>query len=146
MSATSTHAQASTALRAGLWIAQVLLAAMFIMSGLMKGLTPIPELVKSLPWAGDYSVTFVRSIAVIDLAGGIGILLPALTRILPRLTVLAALGCAVLQVFAMVFHLSRGEWMVLPVNLVLFGLSVFVFWGRSRKVPILPHHSAPAAA
>lgn len=32
-----------------------------------------------------------------------------LTRIQPRLTVLAALGLAVLQVCAIAFHLSRGE-------------------------------------
>jgi hypothetical protein len=27
---------------------------------------------------------------------------------------------------------------VLPVNVVLLALSVFVFWGRSQKAPILP--------
>ena len=37
--------------------------------------------------------SFVRTIGVVDLAGGVGILRPALTGILPRLTVLAALGC-----------------------------------------------------
>ena len=53
-------------------------------------------------------------------------------------TVLAALGCAVLQVIALVFHLSRGEAPVTPLNAVLLALSLFVLWGRSRKAPIAP--------
>lgn len=126
------------ALRIGLWTAQVLLAFVFISAGLVKLTTPIPELAAMMPWAGQYSETFVRSIALVDLAGGIGILLPALTRILPRLTVLAALGCAVLQVIALFFHLSRGEAAVTPLNAVLLALSLFVLWGRNGKAPITP--------
>ncbi|MHC2707802.1 putative membrane protein [Bradyrhizobium diazoefficiens] len=87
------------ALRIGLWAAQGLIFFVFASAGLVKLLTPIPQLAAMMPWAGQYSETFVRIIGLIDLAGGIGILLPALTRILPRLTVLAALGCTVLQVF-----------------------------------------------
>lgn len=126
------------ALRIGLWIAQVLLFAMFTAAGLTKLMTPIPQLAAMMPWAGQYSETFVRIIGVVDLAGGLGILLPALTRILPRLTVLAALGCAVLQVFALVFHLARGEAGVTPLNLVLLALSLFVLWGRNDRAQIEP--------
>nr|WP_306234967.1 DoxX family protein [Bradyrhizobium sp. Bra64] len=123
-------------LRIGLWSAQGLIFLVFTSAGLVKLLTPIPELAAMMPWAGQYSETFVRCIGLIDLAGGIGILLPALTRILPRLTVLAALGCTVLQVLALVFHISRGEAPVTPLNVVLLALSLFVLWGRGRKAPI----------
>lgn len=126
------------ALRIGLWVAQGLICFVFTAAGLVKLLTPIPELAAMMPWAGQYSETFVRVIGLVDLAGGIGILLPALTRILPRLTVLAALGCTVLQVFALLFHLSRGEAAVTPLNFVLLALSLFVLWGRGRKAPIAP--------
>ncbi|WP_257168924.1 DoxX family protein [Bradyrhizobium sp. SRS-191] len=141
MSATTTNdlpLQPSLALRIGLWTAQVLVFALFTFSGVMKTFTPIPELAQMMPWAGEYSVGFVRTIGLIDLAGGIGILLPSLTRIMPRLTVLAALGCATLQVFALVFHLSRGEGAVTPLNIVLLALSLFVLWGRNGKAPIAP--------
>ena len=126
------------ALRIGLWAAQVVLAFVFISAGFVKLTTPIPQLAAMMPWAGQYSEPFVRSIALVDLAGGIGILLPALTRILPRLTVLAALGCSVLQVFALVFHVTRGEAAVTPLNVVLLALSLFVLWGRNSKAPIAP--------
>ena len=91
-----------------------------------------------MPWTGEHSEAFVRVIGLVDLAGGIGILLPALTRIMPSLTVLAALGCSVLQVFAIVFHISRGEVAVTPLNFVLLLLALFVLWGRARKAPIAP--------
>ncbi|MCK1297644.1 DoxX family protein [Bradyrhizobium sp. 24] len=139
MSATTFETAApGRALRIGLWAAQVLLAFVFVSAGLIKLLTPIPQLAAMMPFAGEYSETFVRSVALVDLAGGIGILLPALTGILPRLTVLAALGCSVLQVFAFVFHVSRGEAATTPLNVVLLALSSFVLWGRGRKAPIAP--------
>ncbi|MGY8665676.1 DoxX family protein [Bradyrhizobium sp. UFLA05-109] len=137
MSTTAIEAAApGRPLRAGLWIAQVLIFLAFGSAGLVKLLTPIPQLAEMMPWAGQYSEGFVRTIGLIDLAGGIGILLPALTRILPRLTVLAALGCTVLQVFALVFHISRGEAAVTPLNFVLLALALFVLWGRGRKARI----------
>jgi hypothetical protein len=54
------------------------------------------------------------------------------------LTVLAALGCTVLQVLAIGFHASRGEIVLTPFNLFLLALCIFVSWGRSKKVPIRP--------
>lgn len=134
--AASPAASAGKPLRIALWIAQVLVAFVFCSAGYMKFTTPIPELSAMMPWTGQYSVAFVRSIGLIDLAGGLGILLPALTRIMPRLTVLAALGGTVLQVFALVFHLSRGEAMMAPLNVILLALCAFVLWGRSRRAPI----------
>ncbi|WFU25386.1 DoxX family protein [Bradyrhizobium sp. CB1717] len=139
MSATTLEtATPGRALRIGLWTAQIVLAFVFISAGFVKLTTPIPQLAAMMPFAGEYSETFVRSVALVDLAGGIGILLPALTRILPRLTVLAALGCSVLQVFAFVFHIARGEAATTPLNLVLLALSLFVLWGRNSKAPIAP--------
>lgn len=115
-----------------LWAAQVGLAIVFCGAGLTKLSTPLPELAKAMPWAGDYPPLFVRFVGLVDLAGGVGILLPALSRILPRLTVLAALGCIVLQALAMGLHASRGEFSVLPLNVVLMALAAYVAWGRSR--------------
>jgi uncharacterized membrane protein len=121
-----------------IWLAQSVLAALFIFSAFVKITTPIPELAKMMPWTGDHSGLFVRFIGFVDLAGGLGLLLPSLTRILPWLTVLAALCCSVLQVFAMIFHVSRGEAPVIILNIFMLSLSLFVLWGRARKAPISP--------
>jgi hypothetical protein len=125
-------------LGAVLWIAQTIVAGLFLTSGLLKLLTPIHQLAAMMPWTGQVPSWFVRSIAVVDLAGGTGIVLPALTRVFPGLTVLAALGCAIVQVLAITFHASRGEFSVLPINAILLPLSAFVLWGRATRVPIAP--------
>jgi len=71
-------------------------------------------------------------------AGALGLILPAVTRIRPKLTAAAGLGLVTVMVLAAAFHLSRGEAQVLPLNLTLGALAAFVAWGRSRKAPILP--------
>jgi hypothetical protein len=126
----------SKPLHIGLWIVQALLSLTFTGTALWKLLTPIPTLAAAIPWAGQVSAPFLYMTAVVDLCGGIGILLPALTRIKPGLTVLAALGCAALQACAIVFHISRGEAANTPFNFVLVALSLFVAWGRRFKAPI----------
>ncbi len=65
-------------------------------------------------------------------------LTPAGRALLPRLTVLAALSLIVHQVLAGLFHLSRGEVDVLPMNVVFIALAGFVLWGREKARPITP--------
>ena len=130
--------RAGAGLNIAIWIAQFLVGVPFIAAGFMKLTGPIPELAASLRWPGDVPEMLVRAMGVVDLLGGVGILLPALTRIKPGLTVAAALGCVALQACAMVFHLSRGEVMMVPVNSIFLLLSLFVAWGRGRKAPIDP--------
>lgn len=138
--ATAAPATKSTGkwLRASIWLAQLIVAGLFCMAGATKISTPIPELSAMMPWTGDLPAAFVRVIGLIDLAGGIGILLPALTRIQPRLTVAAAVGCVVLQAMAFGFDAMRGEFAMLPLNVVLFALAAFVLWGRGKAAPIAP--------
>jgi uncharacterized membrane protein YphA (DoxX/SURF4 family) len=123
----------SKALNLGLWIVQVLLALTFAGGGLWKLFTPLPTIAAMIPWAGQVPPAFFYATAIFDLLGGVGVLLPWITRIKPGLTPLAALGCAVLQVSAIVFHLSRGEAANTPFNFLLVALSLFVFWGRRSK-------------
>jgi hypothetical protein len=126
-------ARPSKALGMGLWIVQVLLALTFVGTGIWKFVTPIPELAAKMPWMGQVSPSFLYATAVFDTLGGLGVLLPSMTRIRPRLTVFAALGCAALQASAIVFHVSRGETANTPFNFVLVALSLFVAWGRHAK-------------
>ena len=88
-----------------------------------------------MPWVAELP-NLVRFIGISELLGGIGVLLPAILRIKPMLTPLAALGLVVVQIFAAIFHLSRGEMSALPINFFLMALAAFVLWGRYRKLPI----------
>jgi hypothetical protein len=121
-----------------LWIVQGLLTLTFIGTGLWKLATPIPDLASKMPWMGQVSPAFLRATAVFDLLGGLGVLLPSLIRIKPRLAVLGALGCVGLMAGAIIFHIQRGEAANTPFNFFLALLAAFVVWGRLRKAPIDP--------
>ena len=123
----------------GLWIAQVTLAIFYAMGAAMK-LTMAPEslIEMGLLWVDGAPIWGVRMIGTIELAGVIGIILPAALRIKPKLTPLAALGLLAIQFLAIPLHLSRGEFSALPFNLICVLLAVFVVWGRSRKSVITP--------
>jgi len=128
----------SKALRIGLWVAQIVLAVMFGMAGVMKSTMPIAELAEKMGWPGAIPPALVRFIGVSELAAAIGMVLPAATRIRPQLTPLAAAGLVVVMVLAVLFHLSRGELGALPFNFGLGALAAFVAWGRWKKAPIQP--------
>ncbi len=122
-------------LRISLWIVQVLLGVAFLMAGLMKATQPLEALAAQMPWVAG-SGALVRFIGISELLGGVGVILPALTRIQPRLTPLAAAALTVVMILAAGLHVVRGEFSAVPVNLVLGGLAAFVAWGRFKKAPI----------
>ena len=120
-----------------LWLVQLVLAAAFGMAGFMKSTQPVDALVQAgIAWASQVPLPLVRFIGISELAGAIGLILPAATKIKPTLTPLAALGLLTIMILAMAFHLSRGEAQALPFNMVLGGLAAFVAWGRTKKAPI----------
>jgi hypothetical protein len=130
--------QSSKGLNIGLWIVQGLLALTFAGTGIWKLVTPVPQLAAKMPWMGQVSPSFLYATAVFDALGGLGVVLPSITRIKPGLTVLAALGCVALQASAIVFHISRGEAANTPFNFLLVALALFVAWGRHSRAPVPP--------
>jgi len=128
----------SKGLNIALWVAQVLLAAMFLMAGANKTAQSIEELSKMLPWVTQVPEGLVRFIGISEVLGGLGLLLPSILRIKPSLTPLAAIGLAIVMVLAAFFHISKGEYSVIGLNLVVMLIAVFVAWGRTKKVPIEP--------
>ncbi|MBQ1082372.1 DoxX family protein [Nocardiopsis sp. B62] len=120
-----------------LWVAQWALALVFVGGGVWKLATPLAQVAEVFPWVGETPLPLFLVTSVLDVLGGLGVLLPALTRVLPGVTVLAAAGCAGLQVSAIAFHLLRGETDVL-FNVVVLVLAVLVAWGRWTRVPLKP--------
>ena len=115
-----------------LWVAQGLLAAMYLMAGQMK--TFQPARVRTNPqmtWAHDKQDGYIRFVGTAELLGALGLILPLVTGVLPWLTVLAAVGLALIQLLAIsTVHLPKKEYQVIPVNIVLLALAVFVVIGR----------------
>ena len=115
-----------------LWIVQVVLAGMFLMAGVIKVFQYEQALARS-PVMSRGLVTFI---GVSELLGGLGLLLPALTHILPWLTPLAAVGLAVIMLLATLFHIRRGEGRAVITPIVLLALSAFVVYGRFVLMPL----------
>ena len=136
-----TQQKQSKAWNITLWILQILLAAMFLMAGFMKLSQPIDELSKSLPWAAQVPEGLVRFIGAAEVLGALGLILPALLRIKPILTPIAALGIATVMLFAIFFHGSRGENSAIGMNVVLILIAALIAWGRFKKAPIAPKGS-----
>lgn len=131
-----TNQKNNKAINITLWIAQTLLALMFLMAGAMKLSQPIEKLVESLPWVSSTPISLVRFIGLSEVLGGLGLLLPSLLRIKPFLTTWAALGLALVMVLAAIFHGSRGEFSNIVMNFVMIAIALFIAWGRSTKAPI----------
>jgi uncharacterized membrane protein YphA (DoxX/SURF4 family) len=114
-----------------LWIAQVLLAAMFVFAGAMKLMMPVEEIAKQI----SMPIWFVRFISVCELLGGVGLILPAVLRIATGLVPLAAAGLVIIMAGATVISLKGGVAMAL-IPFVIGLLAVFVAYGRWRLAPL----------
>src|SRR2546427_2843353 len=111
-----------------LWIAQGLLAAIFLFAGGMKLVIPIEEMMKQMPiplpgW-------FLRFTGVIEVLGAIGVILPWLLRIRPGLTPLAAAGLVIVMIGATVYTLAAGDVASVLISLVVGAVAAFVGYGR----------------
>ncbi len=115
-----------------LWIAQSLLALVFLSSGTAKAtMTKERMIATGQTGVAPYPLPFIRTIAALEILGAIGVIVPEATGIAPVLTPIAAVGLAVIMVGAAFSHLSLGERkQAFGLNLVLFLICVFVALGR----------------
>jgi len=114
-----------------LWIAQGLLAAIFLFAGGMKLILPIEEMTKQLPLPG----LFLRFIAVCEVLGAIGLILPWLLGLRPGLTPLAAAGLVIIMIGATALTLATAGITMALILLVVGILAAFVAYGRWRLAP-----------
>jgi uncharacterized membrane protein YphA (DoxX/SURF4 family) len=119
-----------------LWVVQILLALAFGMAGIMKVTQPIDKLETRMGWVKSVGPRGVRLIGSLEILGAIGLILPAVTGILPWLTPVAAACLALTMIGAMITHGRRGEYSPIGVNAVLLLLALFVAYGRFVIVPI----------
>ncbi len=113
-----------------LWVIQGLLAAIFLFSGGFKLVTPAATLTKQAHMSG----TFLHFIAVLEVFGAIGLILPWLLRIKPVLTPIAAAGLVILMIGATVVTLKNGGGATAVVPAAVGVLCAIVVVFRSREV------------
>lgn len=115
-----------------LWIAQILLAGLFLFAGFSKLLVRKRQAVV-MPTSPGFSLDGMRdemaaAIAILEIAAAVCLVLPVdflPPYIVPRL---AAAAMALLMVVVSIYHLRRHE--TAAPNVVLFLLALFVIVGR----------------
>ena len=113
-----------------LWICAGLLAAMFLMAGVMKVAMPKEKLLPTMKWAEPWSVPQLRALGTVEVLGAIGLILPRALNIAPVLTPLAAVGCAVVMAGATITHIRMKDYRGTGMPVVLLVLAVVVAAGR----------------
>jgi len=119
-----------------LWVLQVLLALFFLVAGVTKLSQRRVKLAPRMAWVSDFSDGQVKLIGALEVLGAAGLLLPALTGILPWLTPLAAVGLALTMAGAALTHWRRTEYRMIPINVVILLLAAFVAFGRFVVEPL----------
>lgn len=120
-----------------LWILQILLGLLFLFAGGMKLVKSAAELIAmGPPEQIVFSAWFYKFIGLVEVLGGLGLILPGLLRRQQYLTPLAAAGLAILMIGAVVvsvipFGLAGG---IAPLITGL--LCAFVAYGRWKLRPL----------
>ncbi len=114
-----------------LWVVAGVLSGIFLVAGIMKMTQTKEKLAENMGWVEHYEPRAIKLIGLLETLGAIGLILPAVTNILPILTPLAAIGIALVMVGAMSRHLSRGnETQMVVMNMMFLLMALFVAWGR----------------
>lgn len=118
-----------------LWIVQGVLAAAFLMLGMMKLIQPKAKLAENMAVFNDFEDNQIKGIGILEILAAIGIILPPLLGIAPIFSPLAAVGLVLLMIGAAVTHNRRREPQLMAVNAVLGLLAAFVAVGRFILLP-----------
>ena len=114
------------------WIVAGLAALAFFGAGAMKLIRPIPALREAgMGWVDDYSGTTVRLIALAEVVGAIGLILPTATGIAPILSPIAGVALSIIMAGAVAVHLRRKESAIpaivltaLPLTAAILGFGI----------------------
>jgi hypothetical protein len=126
-----------------LWVLQVVLAAAFAAHGWLL-LSPPADLVEAMN--AMMSTAFRVSLGVAEVLAALGLTLPGITRIMPGLIPLAAVGLLPIMVGATVLHVQRAEHSSAVITAILLALLAFVAYQRWSARPILPRRPTSGAA
>jgi hypothetical protein len=121
-----------------LWTFQALLAFVFGASAIMKGTWEPERLVRSgQTGVKGLSVPLIRFIALSELLGALGLVLPWALGIATWLTPLAALGLGIIMLLAAGVHLSLREPGNVLKTLAVLAACLGVAFGRGLRMSVL---------
>ena len=114
--------------RVTLWVIQGLLAAVFLFAGGFKLAMPLAALAKVSP----LPPLFLKFVAVCEVTGAFGLILPGLLHIREGLTALAAAGLVIIMIGAPISTVAVLGLAPAVLPFVVGTLAAVVAWGRRR--------------
>lgn len=117
------------------WVVSGLLALFFLTAGADKVFASDADLEAM---ANGIPELMLRASGVAEIAGALGLVVPAATRILPVLTPVAAAGLTLTMVLATIANLVAGAYVVIAQTLILGAVSALVAWARFGPYSIQP--------
>jgi uncharacterized membrane protein YphA (DoxX/SURF4 family) len=142
VAAAGTRRLREVTMKTALWTLQVLWGVFFSVTGFGKVFWYKPALwnqaLHEVPWFSAVALGLLIFIGVCEFLGGIGLILPAITRVKTKLTPIAAIGLTLIMILAAGFHIVRGEYTFMITNLVLGGVTAFIAYERLFVRPIAP--------
>ena len=119
-----------------LWILQIVLCLKFVSTAYTHGFRrDQAKWQQGMQRMGAAARPLLTLTAVLVLLGGVGLILPAATGILPWLTPVSAALLAVMMLVAVGLHVGCRETPNIVPGLVLFALAAFLAYGRWVLAP-----------
>jgi hypothetical protein len=126
-----------------LWVLQALLALAFLAHGLFL-LVPPADMLALMN--ATMSTAFRIFLGIAEVLAAVGLILPGVTRILPRLVPAAAAGIMIVMISATIFHVMRGEIGSAVTTTCLLAMATFVAYMRWKVLPIAPRIASSRVA
>jgi uncharacterized membrane protein YphA (DoxX/SURF4 family) len=118
-----------------IWIIQSLMAVLFVLHGIAM-FNPPAAVQESVVQKMGYSLPFLKIIGTLEVLGGLGLILPTWTGLMPILSPLSATGLVIIMIGAAVSHARQGEGKQTVATSVVTLLVAFVAIGRFWLIPI----------
>ena len=115
------------------WIVQGLLAALFLLAGVMKLVMPVAAMQRAVALPG----ALIHFVGACEIAGALGLVLPGVTRIATRLTPLAAAGLVIIMIGATAITAAKVSVAQAAFPLVVGLAAAAIAWSRWRVVPLV---------
>jgi uncharacterized membrane protein len=119
-----------------LWVLQIVLALVFVPLGLLALAGSRERLLRVAPWVEDFPQPVVRAIGVLEILGGLAVILPAVLGLWTALVPAAATGLGLLMIGAIVERVTRGEMNRISAPAALLVAATAVAIGRFGPWPL----------
>jgi hypothetical protein len=123
---------------AALWVAQVVLASVFAVNGIINLTAPIERLVESTTWAATIPLPLIRVIGAIEILGAVSLMLPTSSLLLTHVAGWCAAVFAALATVDIIARFAGGLSRGLVLQVFLIVVTGLVAWERLRRHRDLP--------